>query len=279
MRLNRMNFGSIKIDNDNLKIMEVLEDFVYCVNNIPENIHESLCFKGGLALMSAMEKYGQTHFERLTKDVDVHCNYYEIWEIVKEHIPNFKKLSKLGLDYEIIKVRDISTNGVSETLTIRATRTGFKPVEFGVDMNLSNNIVDTEHYNGRFLVMDFEDYSVESILVDKLHVLASRKIFRRSKDIYDIYVISKLRSVDLQSVVTSYESKYGKERIGIVFGLDMENLDNLEQAYNKLRGIENKPKFIEIYKTVSEFALPIYTYIGKSDTPNLSWCTTIRKWI
>lgn len=127
--------------------------------------------------------------------------------------------------------------------------------------------------------MDFEGYSVESILVDKLHVLASRKIFRRSKDIYDIYVISKLRSVDLQSVVTSYESKYGKERIGIVFGLDMENLDNLEQAYNKLRGIENKPKFIEIYKTVSEFALPIYTYIGKSDTPNLSWCTTIRKWI
>ena len=69
------------------------------------------------------------------------------------------------------------------------------------------------------------------------------------KDVLDIYVMSFITKIDMDEL----------RQIWIETGRELGNFDayktqivKLDEAYNKMKGIKNKPNFIEVYSRVND---------------------------
>jgi len=99
----------------------------------------------------------------------------------------------------------------------------------------------------------FVGASREKMYADKLSVLSSKLVFRRTKDIYDLYVLSLLGDYTLPNIIEVL--KYN-ERTLCEFEEFLRRKEDLEHAYNKLEGISNKPDFETVYSRILDFCLP-----------------------
>ena len=122
----------------------------------------------------------------------------------------------------------------------------------GIEMDISiNKIQESKTYTYGDLTIT--GVLPTEILADKICVLSSRKIFRRAKDLVDIYALAHCVEVRTSEIYESHE------RNGRILGSFTEfntRKDDLNHAYQKLRGIENKPQFEDVYQYVSKFVQP-----------------------
>lgn len=106
----------------------------------------------------------------------------------------------------------------------------------------------------------FNGASLKKMLADKLSTVSSRLVFRRCKDMYDLYLLSHLRgfkTLEIKEILTNQ----GVALEGFVeFQL---RLAELLHAYEKLRGIEDKPSFDVVYNRVFTFVRP---FISNTET-------------
>lgn len=82
------------------------------------------------------------------------------------------------------------------------------------------------------------------MLSDKLYAISGESVCRRMKDILDIYVISFITKIDMDEL----------NQIWVETGKELGDFEpyktqfaKLEEAYNKMKGVKNKPDFIEVY--------------------------------
>lgn len=110
----------------------------------------------------------------------------------------------------------------------------------------------------------FTGSAPRNILANKLHATSERVVFRRVKDVYDLYLISHL------DVFSISETRQVLEDNGEVLGEFKEFLtgtDMLSHAWSKFKGVENKPDFQVLYDRVTHFIKPFID--GVED--NLVW--------
>ena len=90
------------------------------------------------------------------------------------------------------------------------------------------------------------------MIADKISVVSSDKVFRRIKDLVDLYYISKVFDVSRSEVLQVLQNS-GRE-LGS-FNALLSRVEELEYAYNKFRftGDINKPPFSEVYAAVKTF--------------------------
>jgi hypothetical protein len=109
------------------------------------------------------------------------------------------------------------------------------------------------------------------ILADKISVLSGRYIFRRAKDLFDVYAIAHCVRVANSEI-------YDVQRMnGCEFGAFSEFLSrrrDVEHAYARLKGIEDKPDFDEVYAYLEKFLSP---FIQKNQTPAV-WNIDTSEW-
>jgi len=74
------------------------------------------------------------------------------------------------------------------------------------------------------------------ILADKISVLSKRLIFRRAKDIVDVYALAHCVKIQTQEIFDIYKNNPGRE-VG-TFDEFYSRRQDVEHAYNKLAGIE-----------------------------------------
>ncbi|MBR0390819.1 MAG: hypothetical protein IJK38_00705, partial [Oscillospiraceae bacterium] len=86
-------------------------------------------------------------------------------------------------------------------------------------------------------------------IADKISAVSSEKVFRRIKDVVDLYYISKVFEFDRESVLDTLKTT--RRTLGSFSGF-LSRAEELEHAYAKFRfsGGVNKPAFEEIYQTV-----------------------------
>jgi len=89
--------------------------------------------------------------------------------------------------------------------------------------------------------------SLEKIMTDKLLSLSGTHVFRRTKDLLDVFLIIKNHQIDTRKVeeILNYESK----NLGD-FSTMISNKSLLEESYNKLERITNKPSFDEVWDSI-----------------------------
>lgn len=90
------------------------------------------------------------------------------------------------------------------------------------------------------------------MLTDKVAVISSDKVFRRIKDVVDVYYLSKVFDLDRNALMQTLKNS-GRQLEG--FDAFLHRTDDLRHAYEKFRfdGGANKPSFDAVYDAVREY--------------------------
>ena len=117
--------------------------------------------------------------------------------------------------------------------------------------------------------VDIRGATLTKMLSDKIRAISSPKVFRRAKDLVDVYILSHCKKIALMDV---YRMVYTDGHAPGTFDEFCHRRDDLKHAYEKLLNVENKPDFITMYKRLTAFLTP---FINKRPQ-TLEW--TGDKW-
>ncbi len=121
---------------------------------------------------------------------------------------------------------------------------------FSMDIDVNRPAVPTQQYEVegfRFLGV-----TASQMIADKVSVISSDKIFRRIKDLVDLYYLSQVFEFDIDDVLQSLK-KAGRALDG--FNGFLFRRDELKHAYDKFRftGDVHKPTFDEVYNAAKVY--------------------------
>ena len=150
------------------------------------------------------------------------------------------------LSLPALDVSDANLFREGETLTDPATG----EILFTMDMDVNRPVQPTQIYEVAGL--RFRGVSPDQMLADKISVISTGKVFRRIKDVVDLYYLSQVFELDLNRLqqTLSNSGKMLEDFNGFLYGPE-----ELRHAYNKFRfnGGVNKPPFDEVYANVKEY--------------------------
>ena len=217
-------------------MLELVADF--SANGIP------LVFKGGLVTKTYLLSNGQEQVTRNTVDIDANLagntDFFELCEMIGQVI------GKRIPDAEI-RVKRIPA----------ANMTG--RVEIVKDNNpLYSLDIDPIHPTMHLAEITIGDTKIpcvepEQIIADKISAISAPVVFRRSKDLIDLYGLSRCTSFSTQEIRQIVEDS--GHRLGD-FGKLIGERANVEHAYERLRGVVEKPPFSEVYDQILRIIEP-----------------------
>ena len=112
-----------------------------------------------------------------------------------------------------------------------------------------------------------------TMLADKILVVSSHQVFRRIKDIYDIYVLAKLYYFRFSELNEQLHTKHPNAVLENY--LIPDNAPDLMHAYNAYTGIVHKPKLSAVLTVCNNFLQPFYEQNGG----NLIWDPNETMWV
>jgi hypothetical protein len=112
---------------------------------------------------------------------------------------------------------------------------------------------------------------VTEILADKISVLSGGKIFRRVKDLLDVYALSHCVEIKMADIIDTCEKE---GRTLSFFNEFLDRKTDLEHAYNRLQRTRGKPAFEEIYSYMASFLQPFM----ERSSEDLVWNSRDHVW-
>ena len=215
-----------------------LEMLYQIIENL-QIIKAPIAIKGGLLLNASLQEH-LSDMSRITRDIDGNWlnkqpNIQEMKEILEQAVQmsypdytvqirrNYNENQSAG--FEIV-------NQYQDTLT-------------SLDIDVNKPTIATSYtINGN----SFQGISMEQVLCDKISVLSSPQIMRRTKDLLDVYAITQTIPYNKKSLV----NLLAQRNLGD-FSTLYERHTEIQHAYNKLKGITNKPEFEDVYTTVCDY--------------------------
>lgn len=160
-------FLNVNNDKDISEVLNIINDALL------ESIYgKSICVKGAYRLNQILSDYkvDPDFIRRPTSDLDIDSSDPE----VKVWLPHY--ISNIFKNYKYSCIVDVKPHS-SGSITIRLQFEGLnKTFNVKLDVNFREYIPNSQ-------------YSIFEILRDKLISLSNKTIFRRAKDIFDVYII------------------------------------------------------------------------------------------
>lgn len=220
-----------------------LMEFLYRVMEELSNAGVPIVFKGAMVLNLAIRENNPSKVERATRDIDGD------W------------VGELPTMEEMEKALRAAVKKVDSSLDVQANRAfgerksaGFKIINerdekiASIDLSVRQNRF-CRPYISYVSGASIEGASLSKMLSDKLYAISGDNVCRRMKDVLDIYVISFITKIDPDELRQIWKET-GRE-LGD-FEAYRTHLAELGEAYDKMKGIKNKPDFIEVYNQVSD---------------------------
>lgn len=248
--MNKMNlFESSEEHQNTANQRELLTRLVkYLKEHLAPNI---AIYKGGLFLG---EYTGQP---RYTQDVDI-----SIFD-VKDYIDVQKQLRYFG--EELVREGLINSFEFKEEV-VEGRSGGAKyrdstgRILLSIDVSLGADILDF-HILDTTIAGELRLTTIEQVLADKMSVLYSRKRFRRSKDLFDIYTILKNCEVDMNKFISCLRKREVYPLPVDKAPFNESHYEQMEHAYNTLKiqdafteQVIEKPSFEEVVRVVGKFS-------------------------
>lgn len=262
--MDKMNLFGRRFNPDLEKIME---DFLSAVSKT--KFKDNIILKGAMNLKAAVQSPVPAVELRNTMDLDFHVPSWDIWEEFVDEIPkSISKSSPSGYKYSVISRRSTTPDKGDSLLIDTGT-----PLTFEIDMNLSSRSPEATIYPGRGVL----GYSIYEMLVDKTMSFFSRKIYRRAKDLYDLYLMSLEFDIDLDRLVKCVDSKWDLNNLSSP--LHIADREQLKKAYDKLRILgDSKPDFDIVYGRVNKFCSEYVNFYYSGVRDGKSWNRRTGKW-
>lgn len=218
--------------------------------DVMKAIYESgipISFKGSMVLRVCLLEAGYSEDTRHTVDIDANWNS-DTAPSAEQMIESLQKAlnkSKIGLTVRLYRMYAERRSAGFELID---TSTG--ELRFTMDIDVNRPHCNTKIY-------ELEEIKFCGVLPlqmtsDKLCVISSEKVFRRIKDVVDLYYISKVFEFDKEEILRTINENGRK--LGD-FEEFINEIENLKHCYEKFRfnGKIYKPPFEEVYETVKSY--------------------------
>ncbi len=204
-------------------------------------------FKGSMVLKACLLEAGFS--EEIRHTVDIDANWYSNTPPSAEQMTESlqKALQRSGIDLEVSLYR-MYGEGRSAGFELKDKLTD--EILFSMDIDVNRHVPPTQIYE--IEEFRFRGVSPLQMLADKVYVVSTDKVFRRIKDVVDLYYLSKAFPFESAGVIATLENS---GRTLDNFNGFLNRTDDLKHSYEKFRftGDVNKPSFDEVYKTVKKY--------------------------
>jgi hypothetical protein len=242
-----------------------LTKLMYRVMGELNNTSAPLVFKGAMVLQQVLRDHGFTKINRATVDID--CDWTgspPSMEVLRELVTHSIRDFKDTLSVEI--KRDYNADSTACLVVIdKDTKIKIFKIDIGVFPVLGDKI----YHNGE---ISFRGVLPNEIICDKLTVLSSDRILRRSKDFLDIFLLANCISIDTDSIYLALKEK-SRFPLGS-FDVFLNRTGELEHAYNKLKRMTDKPDFNDVFSYLKKFLPPFIA----NDQESLLWDIADASW-
>ncbi len=206
-----------------------------------------ICFKGSMVLKACLLEAGYVEEVRHTVDIDANWNSDTPPSADTMVSALQTAIDKAGIDAKVSIYR-MYGEGRSAGFTFADRET--EEELFLMDMDVNRPIPDTQIYEIEGL--QFRGVSPTQMIADKVSAISTEKVFRRIKDVVDLYYLSKVFSFDKADVLQTLKAN-GRELDH--FQGFLRQPEELRHAYEKFRlgGDVPKPSFDEVYAAVKTF--------------------------
>ncbi len=222
--------------------MELME-FLYRVMEELADAGVPVVFKGAMVLNLVIRENNPSNVKRMTRDID--------GDWTGDH-PTMEEMEKA--------LRD-AVQKVDSSLSVQMSRkfgerksAGFKIINekeekiASIDLSVRQNKFCRpyiSYVNG----ISINGSSMSKMLSDKIYAISRESVCRRIKDVLDIYVMSFVTEINAEELCRIWEET--GRNLGN-FEAYITQQDELKEAYDKMKGIENKPDFFEVYHRVRD---------------------------
>lgn len=221
------------------------KEVLYEIIGILSNADLPLVFKGA-NVTNILLQQSNSPYVRRTTDID------SSWNGINPTTENIESMLKKALNpygYDVSKIRDL--NGVHVSAGFKVLKNGLPVTKMDIDIHKSSQC---EKYS--IGTVTFNGVIAEEILADKLCAISNQHIYRRIKDLMDIYSLTD--AVDINTKHLFEIIKQSDHQLG-----DFEEFTNnkgkIREAYLTLK-VSNKPEFDKVYECVFNFMKEIKEY-------------------
>lgn len=177
-------------------------------------------FKGGYVLNQLIEK------SRMTHDVDFSISNKEDYNAVKDCFVKVAEVFKENGYIDSYRLKELSPQGSGGIDFYDKNGRKF----LGVDVSVHDISWGVQSYN--FDVATLDAFRIERMLADKLIAILSEKRFRRTKDLYDFYIITDTFDFSFSTLKEYLRRRGGAKWENIPFSEEV--LVQYRKAWDKL---------------------------------------------
>ena len=216
-----------------------------------------ISFKGSMVLKACLFEAGFLDETRHTVDIDANWNT-DTPPTAEQMVESLQRaINRGGMDYE---VRLYRMYGEKRSAGFELVDRNTDEILFTMDVDVNRPITPTQIYEVDGIC--FRGVSPLQMIADKVAVVSTDKVFRRIKDVVDLYYISKVFEFDVQKIYSTL--KCSERTMGDFQGF-LQRKEDLRHSYDKFRfaGGVNKPPFDAVYREVKIYlkdVLPIPQY-------------------
>jgi hypothetical protein len=215
-----------------------------------------IVFKGGLVTKLILSQKNYDGIQRHTIDIDL------TWCGEPPSIEQFVSIINEELKSINEKYRSDITRyfGNEQTARVTVNDTERNKKIFSLDIDNRNNSEPCNILVDSYLIRTVLPLD---IITDKISAVSTRSLLWRTKDVVDIYGLTHCVPTSTSEV---YHIKMRKQLTFSDFDVFLNNVRDIEHAYEKMRNVENKISFENIYTYVKIFLEP---FIKNDDSPKI----------
>ena len=241
------------------------EHLMYQVIGGLSGVDAPLVFKGALITKLILKENSYAELEKPTNDIDANWigeppTMVELTEVINRSLIQFG-----GAIYA--EPERTYAPGKSAGIRLIDADSGVKIIS--MDITIKPVIGHRIYHYGEIAI---RGVLPDAVLCDKISVLSGERIFRRAKDVLDVYALANCLEISTADIYSALEKA---ERALGTFDSFLTRRADLEHAYGKMRGIIGKPEFSSVYSYLEKFLEP---FITNDKTPKV-WRSDEDLWI
>lgn len=240
------------------------EHIMYQVLGKISETNAPIVFKGALITKLVLAEHNFTLLDRQTVDID--ANWIGTPPSMESLVVTIQKsLGNMQEQFYVVAIRKYEEKK-SAGISIKAKSTNEEIMSMDISIK---PVIDSKIYH--YGEIGIKGVLANEILADKIIVLSGRLVFRRAKDLIDVYALShciEVRTSEIFEVIKSKQLELGE------FAEFLTRRNDVEHAFNKLKRIEDKPQFDNIYSYLTRFICP---FAQKDKTAQI-WNAGKQRW-
>lgn len=216
-------------------------------------------FKGSMVLKACLLEAGFDDDTRHTVDIDANWNS-DTPPTSEQMVDSLQRaIDKSGVNLE---VRIYRMYGEKRSAGFELIDRETEEILFTMDVDVNRPIPPTKIYEVEGLC--FCGVSPSQMIADKVAAISTDKVFRRIKDVVDLYYISKVFEFNIADVLQTLKNS---ERALDNFNGFLHRSEDLRHSYEKFRftGGVNKPDFEDVYSSVKSYIRSVLPKEKKRD--------------